>query len=558
VAFQQTKPLLCERAALLAKLILSIPALLAMVMGAKAYEIVVYGGSPAGVAAAVAAAEQGRSVALLASGKTVGGAISNGLGAADVGGTTAVTGFPLRFFEQVRAKYQSPETFDVPPGEAERIFRAMLSKAGVTVLSNLRLDAAEMDAGRIKALRTSAGRLEATVFVDASYTGDLVAASGAAYRIGYQDYYHYGEPTLERTIYSAAEVGDDPTPFLSNPYLQPGRVHGRWADMFQLGRPSMTFRLCVTKDPAKRVPWTPTKNFETYAPSWRLYLTGYLARTASGPSSADLSPFFQIAATQEGKFDMNQGGGSFLNVPAPDAIFGPDRENAIAAFADYHRNWMAFLANDPASPVSIRQSLSEWGLCADEFTDNGNWPYEPYIRDGRRILGLRTLTVHNMANPALRVAEESAAIGTYSLDNKLSLIYYWNGHIYRDKGTYIRTPRYEIDWRTMVPVNVDNLLVPVGISASPRAYGSVRMEPQYMALGEAAGLAAHIAILHGITVPKVPYASLRYLLERNGAMFKLAQLCPRIAKAYRASAGFDPETCAPAPFEMIGANEKPN
>jgi len=537
---------------MLYKLIFSTFVLLALVSGTRAnYDIVVYGGSPAGVAAAVVAAEQGRRVVLLASGKTVGGAISNGLGAADVGGTSAVTGFALRFFDQVRAHYQNPTTFDVPPGEAERIFRGILSEAGVTVMTRVRLDSAEMEQGRIRSIQTNAGRLEGSVFVDASYTGDLVAVSGAAYRIGFQDYYHYGEPTLERTIYNAAEVGDDPTPFLSNPYLQPGPVHGRWEDMFQHGRPSMTFRLCVTKDPTKRSPWTRTENYERYAPSWRLYVAGYLARAARNPSTADTGSFFHIAATQEGKFDMNQGGGNFLNVPAPQAIFSSDRESAIAAFADYHRNWMAFLATDSVSPPAVRQSLSEWGLCADEFTDNGNWPYEPYIRDGRRILGLRTLTVHNIANPALRVAEQSAAIGTYNLDNKLSTIYYWNGHIYRDRGTYNRVPWYEIDWRTMVPVNVDNLLVPVGISASPRAYGSVRMEPQYMALGEAAGLAAHIAILHGVTVPKVPYASLRYLLDRNGALSKLAQVCLRAPQDKRASVGFNPETCDPASFDMM-------
>lgn len=538
-------------------LLATILALTSSLASAANFDVVVVGGSPSAVAAAVTVADRGRNVALISQTQTVGGTISNGLGASDIGSTTAVTGFQARFFNAVKALYSDPDTWRVAPSDAESIFSDFLSDAGVSVFTEVQLSGVSRDGATIDCVDTSAGEFCARTFVDATYAGDLAALAGAPYRLGYADFYAYGEPyTLDRqfTLHgqlSATNTSGALAAFNANPFIATG-PRDPYPLVSDEAMPSMTFRLCVTRQASNRAAFGQSQNYETYANSWRRWVPAYFSSGGGNVSITSLgtinSAAYQIAKTTATKWDMNSGFGSFMNVPIPPDYFSGGRQAVISQMAEYHRDWLHFLQNDTAVPSAIRTNFSDFGLCADEFTDNGNWPYEPYVREGRRIIGRDLLSTENIYLKDRRVATESVAVGTYNLDSKLSIIFYDRGRIWRDTSGHLTTPWYEIPRGVMHPVGIDNLIVSVAISATPRAYGSVRMEPQFMALGEAAGAIAYVAHLHQSSAVSVPYSSVRYILNQNGAQVKIAPLCQTIGAQFRGSVGFNSSTCAPIDY----------
>lgn len=517
------------------------------------FDVVVFGGSPSGVAAAVTAAEwgekHGHRVALISQYPTVGGAISNGLGAADIGGKSAVTGYADRFFQGVRDTYDDPGAWNVAPSDAEEIFRGHLSDAGVEVFTDETLESVAKSGEQIDCVTTTRSQYCGPVFVDATYTGELAAAAGTPHRLGYGDWFDYDEPRTERVwkVLSELEpedVSGAEAAFAENPYVTTGvPPSDSWVEDASDGRISMTYRLCVTKDENNRVPFAKTDNYDRYADGWRRWQGG-LAWGAKLNGHGRITGPVQIVPTQDGKWDFNNGHG-FVNVPAPDGLFTGERDAVFDQLEDYQRNWMWFLQHE--TPESVRESMAGFGLCADEFTDNENWPYEPYIREGRRIVGEETLTMHNIDDPAQRVADESIAIGTYHVDNKPSEYRYWDGVMYRDWASYAAVPWYEVPRGVIHPVNLDNLMVTVNVSASPRAHGSVRMEPQYMAMGEAAGAIAFSSLLTAVPPVDVDWHSIDYVLRMKGNVRKLSLVCEGMTTArHRMAAGLDPVTCEPS------------
>ena len=516
-----------------------------------AYDVAVFGGTPAGVAAAVVAAERSRTVALVSQYPTVGGAISNGLGAADIGGTSAVTGLSMRFFQKVRDYYSNPTTWNCPPARAEAIFRAMLSTAGVTVVESADLTSCTVVSDAITEMETTKGTFDADRYVDATYTGDLAAMAGAPFRLGYGDYFYYGDDYTARNMIEVADISGSEAEFVDHPFIGARASVEPFADVHADGMPTMTFRVPLTNAALNKVAVTPAANYSDFQAGFQAIATGYFAAnldTVTTPASgAIISGVMQLSPTQDGKYDWNQGTINLMNVPIPMDYFTGDRAAVRQLFADYQRNWLYFCQTDSTVPVKTRTAIAAFGLCADEFVDNDHWPYEPYVREGRRVVGHKTHQVANIYNPAMRVATESAAIGTYALDSKSSLTFISGGKLWRDQGLHLSTPWYEIDRRVMIPPNLSNLVVPVCFSSSPRAHGSPRMEPQYMALGEAAGLMTHHSLNYSTSIIESTASGLKYLLDQNGAKSKLSQLCPLIPSAYRGSAGFT-TGCEVAPF----------
>lgn len=525
-------------------------------MTIETYDLVVFGGTPSGVAAACTMGKRGRTVALVCERSTVGGIISNGLGAGDIGGQYAVTGFPLDFFGRARALYNVPNTWDVIPSDAEDIFIDMLDEANVSVFFNETLVTVATNGRLVESITTNRAQYNAKTFIDASYTVDMAAMAGVPYRLGYEDWYHSGQLYADREWYAQstllpAHIAGADQAFADNPFVNVAAPGPAWSGESAGGMPTMTFRLCLTKVPSNRVAFAPTANYETYAPSWRRWVSGMSISVTVKSSGTISSELFQIAQLHNGKWDMNSGHGTIMDMPIPAAFFSANPQDRIGITAlqqDYHRNWLYFLKTDPAVPQAVRDAFADFGLCADEFTDNNNWPREPYVREARRIVGRNCLTTFNIYNVDMRVHDESIGIGTYMIDNRASYVRYHAGKVWRDKAGALDTPWYEIPRGVIHPINIDNLMVTCGISASSRAYGSFRMEPQYMAIGESAGAIAYVAYLHNVNADSAVYSSVKYILNQNGAKTKLAQVGPNVPSQYRAGIGLDANGTAPIAY----------
>ncbi len=519
-------------------------------------DVVVYGGTPAGVAAAVAAAEHGAAVTLLADGRTVGGLMSNGISASDIGSAAAVQGVARRFFDRVSTYYGGSSTWRFEPRIAERIFVRMLDEAGVEVRLEQPLEDVRTDGRRITCVEVPDGDVCAPNFVDASYTGDLLDAAGVPTRLGMADLRAHGEYTAVRRGWVEAlrvprdEVRAASRAFEQHPFVRVEDDLPDYPDALADGMPSLTYRLCVTPDPGNRTPFRAGPGYAELLPALRVLARSaddVVERRANGTLMSDL---FHLAELPGGKYDLNAGLLSYTNVPAPAGYFDDpaERERVDRTLRNYVSSFFHFVQTDPTVPPSVRRAFRPFGLCADEFADNGNWPYEPYVREGRRIVGRSTLTVADIYTD--RRKPDAVAVGSYHLDGKLSQLVFVDGTLYRDLGVHAPAPVYEIPFSAMVPRrgSVTNLLAPVGLSASPTAYGSVRMEPQYMALGQAAGIAAALASDDALSVAAVPAGRVQAALRSDDVAYTARAVCGRTPVALRASGGFT-AGCALAPAE---------
>ena len=516
--------------------------------------VVVYGGTPAGVAAAVAAARHRATVVLLAEGTTVGGMMSNGISASDVGATHAVTGIARTFFDRIKSYYGGASEWQFEPRIAERVLVRMLSEAGVEVRRSQPLLGVRMDGRRIACVQVASGDVCAPNFIDASYTGDLLAAAGVPFRLSMSDLRSYGENmALRRNWTEVLRVTQDQwsnaaAAFRNNPYVRVEASLPDYDDVYARGTPSLTYRLCVTSDPARRIPFTKAPGSDAWLASFRV-----IARTSNPvvtvrSNGTIASDMYTLAKIPGGKYDVNAGYSSFTNLPAPAGYFTTPGGRAAAnkLMRDYIQTFFWFVQNDATVPPAVREKFRPFGLCADEFVANGGWPYQPYVREGRRIVGRDVLTVGDIYIDRLK--SDTVAVGSYYVDGKTSQWLFTSGALYRDVGVFSSAPVYEIPFAAMVPTtgSVTNLLAPVGLSTSPTAYGSVRMEPQYMGLGQAAGLATALASREALSVAALPASRVQSLLRYDGVAYTARSVCLRSPLAARRTYGFS-STCALIP-----------
>ncbi len=510
-------------------------------------DVVVYGGTPAGVAAALAATSHSADVVLLAEAGTVGGMASNGISASDVGSPLAVQGIALDFFERIRSYYGDPTTWRFEPRIAERVFRRMLEEAGVDVRLRSPLTGVRTADRTVDCVTVADGdEFCADTFVDASYTGDLIAGAGVRHRVGMADFRAYDEPLAAQrgwTEVLAVEPGEAVSAraaFAANPFVDTADDVPDYDDVVDSGTPSLAYRLCVTVDPGNRTPFRATARYAEFLPSFRLMAGALSGAVETRPNGSLLSDAFQIAVLPGDKYDLNAGHLAFTNVPAPADYFDDPvrRAEHNRTLREYVESFFHFLGRDPAVPAPLREVFAPFGLCADEFADNGNWPYEPYVRDARRIEGRATLTQADVYTD--REKTSAVAVGAYHVDTKPTRMLFADGRLVSDGNMLYTAPAYEIPFEVLLPAEggVVNLLAPVGVSASPTAYGSVRMEPQYMALGEAAGIAAALASTSGTPVASVPVADVQDALRRDGVLFRLRDLCRVTPPQWRGPGGY--------------------
>lgn len=468
-------------------------------------DVVVFGATAAGVTAAVAAREAGATTALVERGRHVGGMVSGGLGWTDVGDARAIGGLARRFYEAVENHYGAP-VVGPEPHVAERLLTAMLG--GVDV----RLGEEDVP--------------EAAVYVDASYEGDLMARMDVPYAVGRESRDLYGEtwagrqpawrPSKHNFSVLLSPFGDDGAllPFVREPELD-----GRGSPAERLGDgdgglQAYQFRLCLTDRADNARPFEPPAGYDER--EFEL-LDRYLA------ASGDTMPLGLVRdLLPNGKCDVNSIGPFSLNLldgSNRDYLTG-DREAVRAHHLRYTQGFLFFLAE--------RGLLDGWGLAADEFTDSGGWPHQLYVRDGRRMIGEYVLREADLVEA--RPQPDVVALGSYNIDIR-EVERTWRylpeytriPAVFNEGYLSVAVPPFPIPYRSLIPAraDADNLLVPVCLSASHVAFGSVRMEPTLMMLGHAAGTAAAQAARRGVAVQDVDVDELQRSLLDAGQVLAL-------------------------------------
>lgn len=493
------------------------------------YRVVIYGGTSAGVIAAVQVAKMGNSVILIEPGQHLGGMSSGGLGRTDHGNKSAIGGLSLEFYQRVYDLYYPGNSDDTAqwffaPHYAEQVYNDYISDYGIPVVFGERLDldnGVRLNSGRIETIVMESGmEISGQMFIDATYEGDLMALAGVPYFAVRESNDTYGE------TYNGFQDGTSPQhnfQYPVDPYLIPGDPDSGLLPGItnrptpapgdgDAGIQAYNFRMCMTNNPDNRVEWTEPENYNplNYEILLRYFDAGY----------TDVPLHFGTFA--EMKADVNNNNAFSTdnigrNWDYPDADYAT-RERIIEEHENYQRGLMWTLFSNPRVPENVRQKLSKWGLASDEFTGNNNWPFQIYVRVARRMLSDYIMTEHDITGD--HTLTDSAGLGSYAMDtHNASRFVDENGHVRNEGNIYMGGfPPYPIAYRSIIPPmgNVENLLVPVCVSASHIAYGSIRMEPVYMILGQSAGAAAVISIDTDVSVQDLFYPILKtYLISQD-------------------------------------------
>ncbi len=495
-------------------------------------DVVVYGGTAGGVVAAVSASREGKSAVIVEPGRHVGGMVSGGLGATDFGNRAAIGGISREFFRRVLTHYvdtyginsvqvkDCSDGFHFEPHVAEAVLREMLAEAKVEVVFESTLARVEKDGLRVASIATDKGDVfAAPVFVDASYEGDLMAKAGVKYAIGREGRDQYGESIAGVQARSPAHqwpvavpaLGPDGKPL---PTVQPAPPGA--AGSGDAKTQAYNYRLCMTdrKDNIFPFPKPPG-----YDPARYELLARYLARKPDLKVGQLMNP----VRMPNGKTDTNNNGafstdhiGGNWDYPEADRA---TRARIVDDHIAYVQGFLYFLANAPRVPKALHDEMANWGLAKDEFNDTGHWPHQLYVREARRMLGAYVMTQADIMDE--RTKADSIGLGSYNTDSHhVQRVVQPDGSALNEGDFQVRVRPYAIPYRSLVPrpAECSNLLVPVCMSASHVAYGTVRMEPVYMILGHACGVAAALAVDGKVAVQAVPVERLTSKLAEQSSV----------------------------------------
>lgn len=485
-------------------------------------DVVVYGGTAGGAMAAIAAANTGAKVVLVEPMQHIGGMVTGGLGATDFGKKMVIGGMARGFFARMGPHYGEMIAWFFEPHVAEVTMNDWLREAGVTVRLGERAEAVEKDGARIISFATQQNTYAAKVFVDASYEGDLMARAGVSYTVGREGRVAYGETLagvrahmpyhqFEKAV-SAYDDSGNLIPLVQD--AGPGEI-GSGDEKVQ----AYNFRMCLSDDPENRVPIPkPT----AYDPARYEILRRFLA---VNPGVA-LKEMLGISRMPNHKTDINNKGPISTdhigaNWDYPDADY--DRRAEIwEDHKQYVLGLVYFLANDSSVPAALQAEVNTWGLARDEFVDNDYWPYQLYVREARRMRGDYVMTESDILER--QTQPDSVGMGSYNIDSHNVQRYATpEGNVLNEGDVEIGVPPYEIPYRVLLPKRGEctNLLVSSCLSATHVAYGTLRMEPQYMILGQAAGIAAVLASKKNTAVQDVDIDALQERLRAGEAVLSL-------------------------------------
>ena len=525
---------------------------------ARQSDLLIYGCTSGGVTAAIQARKMGKSVQMVCPEKHLGGLTAGGLGWTDSGNKAVIGGLSREFYHRVWQVYDKPsawkwqkreeygnkgqgtEALDTTgrtmwifePHVAEAVYEAWVREMKIPIVRNAWLDRAngvKKQGDRIVSIATLDGKTyEAKMFIDATYEGDLMAAAGVHYHVGRESMATYDEKwagVQTGVLHHRHHFGVLKTPI--SPYVVPGdpksgvlpRISTEHPGKYGEGDKKVqayNFRMCLTKVPANRVPFPKPANYDPR--EYELLLRIFQAGWRETFDKFDPIPNLKTDTNNHGPFSTDNIG---RNWDYPEASYERRRE-IVQEHVNYQQGWLYFIANDPRMPEDVRTEMSKWGLAKDEFKDNGNWPHQMYVREARRMIGRYVMTENELVKR--RPTPESVGMGSYGIDSHNIQRYITpEGYVQNegDIGVSTNGP-YQISYGSLVPKKgqAENLLVPICVSSSHIAYGSIRMEPVFMILGQSAATAAAMAIDGNIAVQDVPYDKLRARLLADGQVLE--------------------------------------
>jgi hypothetical protein len=501
-------------------------------------DLVVYGATASGVMSAYSAAREGLRVVLLEPKAHVGGMVTGGLSATDLGHFPIIGGYARDFYMKAAAQYgvhdlDRPANWLSEPHVDEEIFRSLLRDAGVTVHFHEKLmeqDGVELHGKRIVSITTLSGkRWPAKIFADCSYEGDLMAQAKISYTWGREAASEYDESlagvrgdTPKHQFLWPVPAYDDAHHLL--PEIDPGPLAPAGSGDKKVQ--AYNFRLILTNYPANRLPFTRPDGYdrsrfallERYLGSFEQHMgrpAGF--RDVTNPV---LIPNHKADFNNNGPFSTDYIGHSWKY---PEASY-KEKDAIWQDHLLYTKSFFYFISQDPKAPALLRKEVSQWGLPADEFADTDHWPNQLYIREGRRMVGEYVMRQSDLQTE--RTKEDSIGMGSYNSDShNIQRVAMPDGNVKNEGDVQVPVQPYEITYRTITPKRTEseNLLVPVCLSATHAAYSSVRMEPQYMIIGQAAGVAASLAIESGKAVQDISIPTLQQKLRQHNAVLHLSE-----------------------------------
>jgi len=501
---------------------------------AQEVDICVYGGTSAGVIAAYTAAKSGKKVILVEPSKHVGGLSAGGLGQTDIGNKYAITGVAREFYRRIGQHYGKFEQWTFEPHVAEQLFKTYIQQADIPVWLEHRLVRVQKQAGKILAIEVTASEskggqtrlIKAKMFIDCTYEGDLMAMAGVSYIVGREANSQYNE-----TWNGVQMLDKHQFPEGIDPYKIPGDSSSGllWgistANLAPTGSgdkllQAYNFRLCLTKNPANRIPITRPERYDS---------TKYelLLRQVAVEKPAHINwGVMHIADMPNSKTDINNKGGFSTDMIGMNHSYAEadyeTRKKIIKEHEEYTKGFLYFVGHDPRMPQHLRQQMLEWGYPKDEYLDNNHFSHQIYVREARRMIGDYVMTQHNCEGR--EVVKDGIGMAAYTMDShncqRILVKNPVTGKMeVRNEGDVQvgGFPPYPISYRSLIPRKAEcqNLLVPVCLSATHIAYGSIRMEPVFMALAQASALAAVQAMNTEKAVQEIDVAALQQLLKTN-------------------------------------------
>lgn len=476
-------------------------------------DLCIYGATSAGIIAAVEASRRGLKATLLATGDHLGGLTTGGLGFTDFGDKQIVGGLSHEFYRRVGQYYGLKEEWKFEPSVALKVFKEMLREASIEPICRQYIDSVESNAGRILSIRMESGLVvQATFYMDATYEGDMMARAGVPYTVGRESNSQYGELLNGVQIREHHQFTSPVSPWCkeddSSSGLLPGitpeplATQGSGDHKIQ----AYNFRMCLTRNPSrisfpKPYDYDPI-NYELLA---RFLRTGWR------------ETFLKFDPVRGGKTDTNNHGAVSTdyigaNHEYPNATYR-QREKIFQEHVNYLQGLFWFYCYDERVPASIRKEMLMWGLAEDEFYGSSHWPPQLYIREARRMVSDEVITELNCRG--YQSTSESIGCGAYGMDSHNCQRIVVNGRILNEGDVQCSVDAYPIPYSSVIPPrgSINNLFVPVCISASHIAYGSCRMEPVFMILAQSCAIAIALCLRKGIPAQKLDYSQLKPELE---------------------------------------------
>jgi FAD dependent oxidoreductase len=532
---------------------------------APQYDVVIYGGTAAAVIAAVQVTKMGKTVVIVSPDKHLGGLSSGGLGWTDTGDKSVIGGLSREFYQSVYQHYSTPAGWKwqkreeygntgqgtpamdgehrtmwiFEPHVAEQVFEERVKTHKIQVDRDQWLDRTPgkgpgkgvvKEGDRIVSITTLSGRTyTGKMFIDATYEGDLMAAAGVSYTVGRESIKTYGEEwngVQVGVLHHKHHFGAVKEPI--SPYKVPGDPKSGVLPRISTDSPGVKgdadkrvqaycFRVCMTNHEPNRIPFPKPDGYD--ASQYELLLRVFNAGWRETFEKFDAIPNHKTDTNNHGPFSSDNIG---FNYDYPEASYERRRE-IIKEHERYQKGLLYFIANDPRVPKDVQTEFRKWGLSKDEFRDNGGWPHQLYIREARRMVGAFVMTENELQKR--KPTPEPIGMGSYTIDSHNVQRYITpEGYVQNegDIGVRVQGGPYQIAYGSLVPKRGEtgNLLVPIALSSSHIAYGSIRMEPVFMILGQSAATAAVMAIDGKLAVQDVPYPALRERLLKDGQVLE--------------------------------------